>query len=685
MALNNLGLGIGVNVTGNAQQKFGGIGGAFSNFTSMIPTSVSGLGNLITKFGPLALGIGAAVVALTKLVALIGEGIERARSFEKGLAEVSTLLGSDQMHLMPKIADDTLRLSSAFAKSTEDLNQATYQAISAGVAAEEAASFLDTAGKLAVGGVTDMTTAVDGLTSIKNAWGLDITEMADVSDKMFVAMKAGKTTIGELSSSIGKVAPIAANMGVELKEVLSMTAAITKGGLTTSEAMTGIRSAMIAVMRQSPIFTKAAKKYGIAYDKATVQGMGFSNWLVMANEKITAGGGKLSDMFRNVQGLTAALALTGKQMKDNNEIMAAMNNSAGQTDIAFAKMAQTYDFIVGQMEQTKDSFMIKIGQMFLPMAKGWALAKTEFWDIMTSFVDIIQDSVVGPLSDALKPFIATLITIWGVIKPILGTLIMIVFKVGKYIFKWLLTPFKLVASALFALFAGVASVFNRLFAALGRVGQAFKPVFDAFEKLWVKIKEIGKIFGLGGGGSIFSTIFSEIGKAVFWVFDKIAMVLEFILPYVAKVAELIVGILLKVPEAIAWVYQKFMNSIVKFAFVVARGALMASKPVFFLLEKIGKVEKGTYGRTVAQLEQWKENRIQGIEGTANKIRNVFGENMKDAVKDGMEARDEMRDKQGKDKTNVNVNNTVNVGGKKLHESQKDWEEQFLLRNFVPVR
>ena len=129
------------------------------------------------------------------------------------------------------------------------------------------------------------------------------------------------TTIGELSNSIGNVAPIAASMGVGIGEVLSMTATLTKVGLTTGQSVTGIRQAMVTVLKQSPQFVKAAQKYGIAYDKATVKQMGFAKWTKMASDKVKEQGGKISDLFRSVEAMNSVIALTGKGWKDQTSIM----------------------------------------------------------------------------------------------------------------------------------------------------------------------------------------------------------------------------------------------------------------------------------------------------------------------------------------------------------------------------
>ena len=56
-------------------------------------------------------------------------------------------------------------------------------------------TFLETAQKGAVAGVSDVSTAVDGLSSVVNAWGEKNITAAQASDLMFTAVKEGKTYI----------------------------------------------------------------------------------------------------------------------------------------------------------------------------------------------------------------------------------------------------------------------------------------------------------------------------------------------------------------------------------------------------------------------------------------------------------------------------------------------------------
>ena len=84
---------------------------------------------------------------------------------------------------------------------------ALYQAISAGVPSDNVFDFLETANKAAVGGITDLSTSVDGITSVVNAYGSDVISAAEASDLMFTAVKEGKTDFGQLSDSLFQVIP----------------------------------------------------------------------------------------------------------------------------------------------------------------------------------------------------------------------------------------------------------------------------------------------------------------------------------------------------------------------------------------------------------------------------------------------------------------------------------------------
>ncbi len=82
--------------------------------------------------------------------------------------------------------------------STKELNESLYQAISGSVDTAKAVDFLDVAVKAAKGGFTETSTAVDGLTTVLNSYGLEADKATDISNQMLITQNLGKTTSGNL-------------------------------------------------------------------------------------------------------------------------------------------------------------------------------------------------------------------------------------------------------------------------------------------------------------------------------------------------------------------------------------------------------------------------------------------------------------------------------------------------------
>ena len=89
--------------------------------------------------------------------------VNNAKQFGTAMAEVSTLLPGDAD--MAPLSEAIKDLSKQFGAFPTDQAKAIYQIISAGAEdSAQAIEILTAANKLAIGGVTDVTTAADGLT-----------------------------------------------------------------------------------------------------------------------------------------------------------------------------------------------------------------------------------------------------------------------------------------------------------------------------------------------------------------------------------------------------------------------------------------------------------------------------------------------------------------------------------------
>jgi TP901 family phage tail tape measure protein len=328
---------------------------------------------------------------------------EKATSFEKSMAEVSTLL-SDTSDL-DYLAESVRKLNQQFGGGAPEQANALYQIISAGATSSAAAvDVLTESNRLALGGVTEVTVAADGLTSILNAYSAQNLKAADVSDKLFVAMKAGKTTIGELSSSVGQVATLASTAGVSLGEMLAATAAITKGGVTTSEAMTQLRGILTAVVKGAGEATAVSNELGLQFNIAALRSKGLAGFLQDVKEKTQGNTEVMGSLFGRVEALNGALALTGNQADSFNEILGQMEQSAGATSVAVEKMEATRAHAFAQAQASIEELQISLGSILSPLITAATQGVTYFATEHRSLAVAVSGTVavVGVLATSIS-------------------------------------------------------------------------------------------------------------------------------------------------------------------------------------------------------------------------------------------------------------------------------------------
>ena len=306
---------------------------------------------------------------LTGLVMAGGFGLA-ARSavrFESSMAEVSTLVDTSETN-MSDLSNKVKELSVRFGQMPIATAKALYTTISAGFAdSAQATILLEGAMKLARGGLAELDISIDGLTSVLNSYGMTAKEVNRVSDYMFVAMRAGKTTIGELSSELGKATPLASAVGVSIEELLSATSALTLGGLRTGEAVTSLRGIFTALVKQSSESVKSAKKLGIEFNTTALKSMGLHKWLSHIAEKTGGSQEALSSLFGRVEALTGAIALTGNQSKSFVSILDQMKGAAGSTETAFRKIEETSEAAFARFKASMDVFMATVGNKIVPI------------------------------------------------------------------------------------------------------------------------------------------------------------------------------------------------------------------------------------------------------------------------------------------------------------------------------
>lgn len=356
-----------------AIDRASGVMAGIGNKVGMLEKRVSGAGGRIgaatgrisagfQKMGPVAQG--ASMMGGAAMMAFAGKSVQASAQVDKGMHQIMTLMDEGGMSV-DKLKERVMDMSVKYGQSADVMGKSMYDVVSAGYQGEDAFKVLEVAAKGAAAGNTDVATSGDALTSMLNAYGLSASDAASVNDKLFKTIKLGKTTMGELGGSIGRVASTAASMGVSMEEMLGPIADLTAKGFSTEEAITSVNQAMIGMVAPTAGAAKAAKELGLEFTDASGNLRPMADIMAeIASKDLTPA--QMQLIFPNIRASKAVIALSQSHEKLGNSI-AEVADSAGAGDKAFKEMEKSSSFM---LDKTKAEFfktMKEVGDSLIPV------------------------------------------------------------------------------------------------------------------------------------------------------------------------------------------------------------------------------------------------------------------------------------------------------------------------------
>jgi len=362
------------------------------------------------RFGKAAIAINQSLELVSKTFRVIQQVTSKplinAAALERSTAEVRTLLDATQKDVV-NFNKEILSLQRQFGTQPQVAAKAFYDAISSGaVDASGAIKLLNVAQKTAIGGVTNLQTAVNGITNILNAYGLSASDSARVSDVLFLSMRAGKTTVTELSAELGKVLTFAANAGVSFEELSAAVATVTTAGVQTNIATTAMRAAIVALLRPTEDMKKVYEDLGITSVEATIKQQGLVRTIRQISDSVGGSTAALTKLFGSVESLPAVTALAsetiGRKFDELEKNISDSSENIGKaTDDAFAELANTAEFKLSLVQARFDATLTEIGFAFKDTFVEVAEIVSESFDsVVTSFNEVAE--AAKPAVEAFK-------------------------------------------------------------------------------------------------------------------------------------------------------------------------------------------------------------------------------------------------------------------------------------------
>lgn len=343
------------------------------------PKGFEALGNVIQ-----ALGL---AKVTQEISAALLDCSQSAAEFETSVAKVSTLVDTSKVS-MRGMRDELLQLSGDTGKSVNDLSDATYQAISASVEVGNAIATVDKANKLAVGGFTSSATAVDVLTTALNAYNLSADQTEYISDILVTTQNLGKTTVDELASSVGKTIPLAAAYNVEMDNLSTAYAQLTKNGIATAEAGTYIKSMLNELGDSSSNVAKVLKdETGSTFAELSSEGKSIGDVLDVLMDSVNGNLTKFNELWGSVEAGTGALSLAKAGSDAYNDTLVAMKDSAGATELAYRKMMDTTEAASQKFSNSAQNVAAAIGDDINPSLEWLYNAGSNVLNVFSSWIE----------------------------------------------------------------------------------------------------------------------------------------------------------------------------------------------------------------------------------------------------------------------------------------------------------
>lgn len=292
-----------------------------------------------------------------------------ANQFNEGMANVTSLVPSAAGEIAG-LSDDVQQLAVDMGQGTGDMTQGLYQVVSAFGYSGEAMAQLQINAMAAKAGLASTEEAIALTSAVTKGYGdTSATAMQQVADLALTTVQMGQTTFPELAASIGRVTPLAAQLGVSQNELFGVMA--TGAGVTgnAAEVSTQFRGILQSLMAPTESMKAAFEELNVATGQELIDIYGLEDGLFNVMSIVEESGEPLQKYIGSIEGQTLAMALVGPQADAWSQKTQAMRESAGAAQRAFELQTQGVNAAGFEMQQAAIQTQVmtqQIGQALQP-------------------------------------------------------------------------------------------------------------------------------------------------------------------------------------------------------------------------------------------------------------------------------------------------------------------------------
>lgn len=276
------------------------------------------------------------------IVGGFGAALKLSVDLNKEMANIQSL-GLDQKRV-EELKKDVQSIAVEVGKGTGDIAGGLYQVVSAFGDSAESAQLLAINAKAATAGLATTEEAIALTSAVTKGYGDTSAEAVQkVADLAFQTVKLGQTTFPELASSIGKVTPLAKELGVTQEELFGSFATLTGVTGNTAEVSTQLRAtyqSLIKPTKDMGIALHAIQKELVAQGKSVETDM-IKKWEGSA-EALKVADAQMQALIKSGKKASSPeIKVLAKQIKDLNKEYDESAKALGKSIVASQGMEQT--------------------------------------------------------------------------------------------------------------------------------------------------------------------------------------------------------------------------------------------------------------------------------------------------------------------------------------------------------
>ena len=361
-----------------------------------VAKGVKAFGGIVAKLGLAGAAAGFGAVTAAGTLAL-----KSAMDFEKGMANVGTLLDGDVKGKLSSMGESLKTISKDTGVDLNNLSGGLYEVVSAFGESADSTKQLEIAAKAAKAGNAETSEAVKMLSAVTKGYGDTSAEaVGKAADLAFETVKLGQTSFPELASSMGAVIPLASTLKVSQEELFGAMATLTGVTGGTAEVTTQLKATMQGFMSPSAEMSEALKKMGYASGAAALESEGLGSILNKLKASVNGDEVAFAGLFSSVEAKNAVLALAGSQAENFVTKTDAMTKASGAAEGAFQQQNKSVAAMAGKIKNYGMVMLTSIGEKALPIITD---ALDKVMTVMPSF-----ESSVGKVFDAVGPVLLSI-------------------------------------------------------------------------------------------------------------------------------------------------------------------------------------------------------------------------------------------------------------------------------------